>query len=85
MQLGVPVVASDRGSLPEVLGDAALLVDPADPERLQAALARALDDEPTRRQLVERGRARAAAYGWDASVEQFVATYRRLAALAPAR
>jgi glycosyltransferase involved in cell wall biosynthesis len=85
MQLGVPVVASDRGSLPEVLGDAALLVDPADPERLQGALARALDDEPTRRQLIERGRARAAAYGWDRSVEQFVATYRRLAGLAPAR
>jgi len=79
MQLGVPVVASNTGSLPEVLGDGALLIDPAEPEPLQEALARALDDGGTRRSLIERGRARVAEYGWDRAVEQFVATYRRLA------
>jgi glycosyltransferase involved in cell wall biosynthesis len=79
MQLDVPVVASDAGSLPEVLGDGALLVDPADGEQLHAALGRALDDESTRQQLIVRGRARVAAYPWDGAVEAFVATYHRLA------
>ena len=41
MTLGVPVVAANRGALPEVLGDAGLLVDPDDPDDIAAAIARA--------------------------------------------
>ena len=45
MTLGVPVVAADRGALPEVLGDAGPLVDPEDPGQLAAAIERMIDDE----------------------------------------
>jgi glycosyltransferase involved in cell wall biosynthesis len=78
MRAGIPVVASNAGPLPEVLGDAALLIDPGDADELASSLARVLDDEQLRRQLSERGRARVARYGWDGSVERFAATYRAL-------
>jgi len=67
MASGVPVVAADRAALPETCGDAALLVDPGDPEAIAAALERAVADEPTRRRLVAAGRARAALRTWDAA------------------
>ena len=44
MAAGVPVVAANRGSLPELVGDAALLVDPADTAALSAAIVRAVTD-----------------------------------------
>ncbi|MFZ0218503.1 MAG: glycosyltransferase family 1 protein [Candidatus Dormiibacterota bacterium] len=64
MACGTPVVASDRSSLPEVLGDAALLVDPADVEGWSSALGRVLEDEALRATLVDRGRRRAAELTW---------------------
>jgi glycosyltransferase involved in cell wall biosynthesis len=80
MQAGVPVVASTAGSLPEVLGDAAVLVDPADVDALAAALARVTGVEAVATDLVRRGRTRAAGYRWDRAAEAFVATYQRVAA-----
>jgi glycosyltransferase involved in cell wall biosynthesis len=65
MAAGVPVVATAAGSVPEVVGDGALLVAPGDPDALAAALAGVLDDEEERRALVSRGRARAGKYTWD--------------------
>jgi glycosyltransferase involved in cell wall biosynthesis len=59
MACGVPVVASDRAALPEVLGDAAVLVDPDDVGAIATALQRVLDDGPTRAELVRRGIERA--------------------------
>jgi len=64
MRAGVPVVATRAGSLPEVLGDAAVLVEPGDHEALAAALARVLHDDDLRRGLVEAGTARAAGFTW---------------------
>lgn len=61
---GVPVVAADRGALPEVCGDAAQLVDPTDAEAIAAALERALDD-PARWRAA--GPPRAAPLTWDAT------------------
>ena len=67
MASGVPVVAANRGALPETCGDAALLVDPDDADAFaQAALTAATDDE-RRAALIERGHARAAAHTWDRS------------------
>jgi glycosyltransferase involved in cell wall biosynthesis len=65
MAAGVPVVASTGGSLPEVLGDAALLVDPLDPRAIADALLRACSDTPLRTTLIQRGHARAAAFDWN--------------------
>jgi glycosyltransferase involved in cell wall biosynthesis len=80
MQRGVPVVAGNAGALPEVLGDAARLVEPHDVEALAAALAELADPVATARAaLVERGRAQAARYDWATTADRMVALYRGLA------
>ena len=65
MALGVPVIVSNRGALPEVVGDAGLVFDIADPAALSCALERVLGDAALRREMSARGRARAGAYSWD--------------------
>ncbi len=65
MACGTPVVCSNTSSLPEVVGDAALMVDPFDVEALAGAVARVLDDADLRAQLTARGPARAAAFSWE--------------------
>ncbi len=65
MQRDVPVVAACAGSLPEVLGDAALFHDPDDPNGVRAHVERLLQDDALRRQQMRRGRERAAGYTWD--------------------
>jgi glycosyltransferase involved in cell wall biosynthesis len=69
MAHGVPVVAANRSALPEVVGDAGLLVDPLDVDALGDALARLAGDDAVRRDLAERGLLRAAAFTWGAAVE----------------
>ena len=68
MAMGVPVVAAARGALPEVLGDAGILVDThAFIGSFAAAMGRVLDDGALRRDLAGRGIARAQIFTWDAS------------------
>jgi glycosyltransferase involved in cell wall biosynthesis len=67
MASGVPVVASDRGALPETCGGAALLVDPGDGRALADAVLAAATDEPLRERLIAAGRERARAFTWDRS------------------
>jgi glycosyltransferase involved in cell wall biosynthesis len=64
---GVPVVATHGGSLPEVLGDAALLVDPHEPAELAAAIGRALREPGLAAELSARGPRQAARFSWAAS------------------
>lgn len=80
MAVGVPVVASRAGALPEVLDGAAILVEPSDPDALAAGLARVLDDPGTARTLSELGRERAARYRWEDTAEAFAGLYRDAAA-----
>jgi glycosyltransferase involved in cell wall biosynthesis len=77
MARGVPVACSDRSSLPEVAGDAALLFDPEDVGAIHAALARLLDDGELRARLAAAGRGRAAGFTWARAAELTVASYRR--------
>ena len=70
MSAGVPVVASNRSALPEVCGDAAMLVDPEDSDALYDALARLCRDEQLIQSLIERGRKRAAEFSWKKAVEK---------------
>jgi glycosyltransferase involved in cell wall biosynthesis len=79
MAAGTPVVATRTGALPDVLGDAALLVEPGDGDALAAALARVLDDGAVRGRLVERGGRNLARFSWDRSTDSLVALYRRAA------
>ncbi|MCU1487795.1 MAG: glycosyltransferase [Actinomycetia bacterium] len=66
MSVGVPVVASAVGGVPEVAGDGALLVPPDDPAALSAALRTAVGDEAERHRLITSGLARASSYTWEA-------------------
>ena len=74
---GTPVVSSTASSLPEVAGDAALLVDPGDPDALAAALAKLAGDPAARQAAAARGRARAATFTWDRCAAETAAAYRR--------
>lgn len=76
MASGTPVVCSDRASLPEVVGDAALMTDPDHPATAAEALVRVLTDEPLRRGMIERGLVRAASFTWDRAARETLAAYR---------
>lgn len=73
---GAVVVSSNAASLPEVLGDAALFVDPYDVESMAAAIARAIEDLELRRLLRARGPAMAARYTWAESARRVRAALR---------
>jgi glycosyltransferase involved in cell wall biosynthesis len=77
MARDVPVACSNRSSLPEVAGDAALLFDPTDPTGIAAALDRLLADPSLRATLVARGRARCAQFPWEATARATLHCYRR--------
>src|SRR5439155_12474952 len=79
---GAVVVCSNTSSLPEVVGEAALLVDPYDAAGLERALERALDDAALRRDLAARGPAQARRYTWEASAASVRATLREAAGVA---
>lgn len=70
MACGTPVVTANTSSLPEVAGDAALLVDPNDAIALADAMHRVLTDRELREDLRRRGLARAALFGWRRAAEQ---------------
>jgi glycosyltransferase involved in cell wall biosynthesis len=76
MAMGVPVVAANRGALPEVIGTAGLLINPDDPEELAAAIEHLLTDEAFAAECVSRGLARAREFRWDAMAERVVDVYR---------
>jgi len=80
MRAGVPVVATRAGSLPEVLGDGALLVEVGDHEGLVEALVTCLGDEVERRRLIAAGAAWSARYSWERCGDGLEALYRDAAA-----
>ncbi len=79
MRAGCPVIAADSTSIPEVVGDAALLVAPNDREAWARAIARALASESLRIELRERGFRRVEAFRWDRSAERTFAVYQQIA------
>jgi glycosyltransferase involved in cell wall biosynthesis len=77
MSLGIPVVASTRGALPEVSGGAALLVDPEDVSGMSRAMERVLFDGALARQMGENGLRRAAFFSWTRTAELTRSAYER--------
>lgn len=75
MQCGTPVLVANRSSLPEVVGDGGLLIEP-DEQAFSSALARLLNDPVERDALAERGLARARDFSWSATARLTAATYR---------
>jgi glycosyltransferase involved in cell wall biosynthesis len=83
MANSVPVITSNRSALPEVAGDAALLVNPNDPEEIAAALTRLASDEALRADLARRGRERALQFSWESAVGKTWEVYRELTGTTP--
>lgn len=78
MSQGCPVITTRGGSLAEVGGDAAVYVDPDDPEDLAAAVKTLLPGSPRRSMLVSAGRERAALFSWSKTAQATLAAYRSL-------
>ncbi|RJO65007.1 MAG: glycosyltransferase family 1 protein [Myxococcales bacterium] len=79
MAAGVPVVAANRASLPEVVGEAGALFDPDDPEAIADALERGLFDETFRAKAREAGPERAARFSWTKTAEETLQSLKRMA------
>jgi glycosyltransferase involved in cell wall biosynthesis len=78
MTLGTPVVCSDNSSLPEVAGDAAVMIDPADDRAIADGMMRVIGDRAFRDQLIWRGYDRAAQFSWRYTAEETLRAYRLL-------
>jgi glycosyltransferase involved in cell wall biosynthesis len=75
MASGVPVVGSDSGAIPEVIGDAGIVVQEGNPEALAAALERLMSNPPLHADLAARGRARVLAQYTDEAIARRLATF----------
>ncbi len=80
---GLPVVTSNTTSLPEVAGEAAMLVNPLDVGAIALAMRNCLNDEPMTRSLVAKGRERAAHFTWERTAALTTEVYRRMLNLSP--
>jgi glycosyltransferase involved in cell wall biosynthesis len=79
MQCGTPVITGNLTSLPEVVGDAGILVDPYNIEQIAAALERVLGDEQLRSDLSKRGLERASLFTWDRTARQTLDIFEKIA------
>ncbi len=79
MACGCPVIASNRASLPEVVGEAGLLFDPEEPEELAEKMSLLGNDEGLRRELKERGRTQAQKFRWERTAEMTLEVFRTVA------
>lgn len=79
MAHGTPVVTSNTSSLPEVVGSAAVLVNPENIFEIMRALHRVLVDQSVRERLKQRGYEQAARYSWDDSVQRILQAYKEVA------
>jgi glycosyltransferase involved in cell wall biosynthesis len=68
---GVPVITSNLTSMPEVAGDAALLVDPFNVDEMAKAMQTMSHDAPLRKQCIDRGTKRSEQFSWEQSAERF--------------
>ncbi len=78
MQCGTPVICSNASSLPEVVGDAGILLDPSDQDAWCEAIVALLQNENRRASLAAAGLVRAAGFTWAKTVEQTAALYRQV-------
>jgi glycosyltransferase involved in cell wall biosynthesis len=77
MACGLPVVVSNVASLPEVVGDAGLLVDPHDVDEITVSMWRVLNDEGLRREMRSKGLRQAARFSWERAARETLAIYQR--------
>ncbi|MBD1935687.1 MULTISPECIES: glycosyltransferase family 4 protein [Cyanophyceae] len=78
MTLGTPVITSNTSSLPEVVGDAALLVDPNDAMGLAEAILQVISDSQFRQELIKKGKERAKMFSWERTARETLKAYKLL-------
>src|SRR5207253_5550304 len=78
MKCGVPVIAGNRTSLPEVVGDAGLLVDPFDEAAIASAIARMIDNSDLRGELRAKGTKRAELFDWRETARRTLEVYEQV-------
>lgn len=77
MRRGLPVACSNTTSLPELVGDAALMFDPKSMEEITSAIERLLSDQKLRDELAAKGREQAKQFSWERTAEGLIETYER--------
>lgn len=78
MAAGVPVIAGNRSSLPEICQDAAILIDPTNDEQLAHAIEQLANDPVLRQTMIEKGKIHAAGFRWQEAVEKTIKVYAEL-------
>ncbi len=78
MTLGAPVVTGNTSSLPEVAGDAAILIDPKDPIQLAEAILQVISNSQLRQELINKGRDRAKLFSWERTAKETLKAYRSI-------
>jgi glycosyltransferase involved in cell wall biosynthesis len=78
MRCGTPVVASNRPAFPEILGDAAVLVDPSDPADIARGVAEVVRDARLRETLIARGHERVGRYRWEETARRTLAVFEEI-------
>jgi len=79
MKCGTPVIVGNRTSLPEVVGDAALSVDPFDIDAIAAAIKKLVNDSTLRKELSVKGQRRAKEFSWRETARQTLVVYKEVA------
>jgi glycosyltransferase involved in cell wall biosynthesis len=79
MKCGAAVVVGNRTSLPEVVGDAALAVDPFDVDAIANAIRKLINDSALRRELSVKGQERASQFNWQETARKTLAVYEQVA------
>ena len=80
MACGVPVITSNTSSLPEIVGDAGVMVDPLDETALASAISRVLNDSALRDNMIKNGIKRAEEFSWEKTAEKSMQIYQKLLA-----
>lgn len=78
MTLGAPVITANTSSLPEVAGDAALLIDPNQPIELAEAILRVISDSLLRQELINKGKERAKLFSWEKTAKETLNVYKSI-------
>ncbi|MEH2125609.1 glycosyltransferase family 4 protein [Nostoc sp.] len=78
MTLGAPTISSNTSSIPEVAGDAAILIDPSDFVQLAEAILKVIGDSQLRQELIIKGRERAKLFSWERTAKETLKAYRAI-------
>jgi len=78
MACGVPVITSNVSSMPEVAGDAAILVNPKSPEEIKEAIIKILGDEDLKKEMIQKGFKQIKKFSWEESAKKLVKAFEKV-------